>query len=513
MDLAVAALVFKILLCLVWLRINLWLFTTHLRLWRVRKIPGPFAPPILGLMYDWKHTIVRNFFQSEIPKSGKLSRIIYGMKPFLFVTDPKSIDHILKHERDFPKAPDVHDCFKFVLGNGLINSNGDLWENQRRLVSTFFRPTNRLKFLPVINEIVDHTVEHFRKTHCGTKKPVDVDMEMQYPMLYVFGKVGVDFDFIKNKTVADTFLHLIEMLGKYIGLEIVLYSAFVKQIPGKRWYHEPMANATKILTTIIEEKKKKLKESGPVKTDDVPDLMTTLLLSNNSEQQIYDEVMTFLAAGHETTAMLSAYTIYCLCHNPDIQEKLMQEIDQVMGERTVVEYEDIIALKYLKMVFDETLRFYPLVPFLARANVKDTTVAGYDIPANSNVMIPLIALNKLPQFWDEPEKFNPERFATENAKNLPKGGYYPFGGGRRECIGKHFAFQEASIMMTRLLQNFKFVKDPAHKLKLAIHITYRPRNGVNAYIEPREPFAERIKKYANFTPVERTPASATEASA
>eukprot|EP00002_Diphylleia_rotans_P024822 TRINITY_DN48_c0_g1_i11.p1 TRINITY_DN48_c0_g1~~TRINITY_DN48_c0_g1_i11.p1 ORF type:complete len:514 (+),score=139.54 TRINITY_DN48_c0_g1_i11:54-1595(+) len=513
MDLAVAILLVKILLCLAWLRVNLWLYTTHIRLWRVRNIPGPYAHPIVGLLYDWQHTIVRNFFQSEIPKSGKLTRVIYGMKPFLFVTDPKSIDHILKHERDFPKAPDVHDCFKFVLGNGLINSNGDLWENQRRLVSTFFRPTNRLKFLPVINEIVDHTVEHFRKTHCGTKKPVDVDMEMQYPMLYVFGKVGVDFDFIKNKTVADTFLHLIEMLGKYIGLEIVLYSAFVKQIPGKRWYHEPMANATKILTTIIEEKKKKLKESGPVKTDDVPDLMTTLLLSNNSEQQIYDEVMTFLAAGHETTAMLSAYTIYCLCHNPDIQEKLMQEIDQVMGERTVVEYEDIIALKYLKMVFDETLRFYPLVPFLARANVKDTTVAGYDIPANSNVMIPLIALNKLPQFWDEPEKFNPERFATENAKNLPKGGYYPFGGGRRECIGKHFAFQEASIMMTRLLQNFKFVKDPAHKLKLAIHITYRPRNGVNAYIEPREPFAERIKKYANFTPVERTPASATEASA
>eukprot|EP00002_Diphylleia_rotans_P024826 TRINITY_DN48_c0_g1_i6.p1 TRINITY_DN48_c0_g1~~TRINITY_DN48_c0_g1_i6.p1 ORF type:complete len:514 (+),score=132.22 TRINITY_DN48_c0_g1_i6:50-1591(+) len=513
MDLNIVVLLVKILLCLVWLRINLWLFTTHVRLWRIRKIPGPFAHPFIGLLYDWRRTLVRKFYQTEIPEWGKLTRTVFGMKPLLFLTDLKAIDQVLKNEREFPKAPEVYDCFKFVLGNGLINSNGDLWEHQRRLVSTFFRPTNRLKFLPVINDIAQHTIEHFQKHHCGIKKPIDVDKEMQYTMLYVFGKVGLDFDFIRNKSVADTFLHLIELLGKYIGQEIVVYSAFVKNLPGKRWYHEPMANATKILTTIIEEKKKKLKESGPVKTDDVPDLMTTLLLSNNSEQQIYDEVMTFLAAGHETTAMLSAYTIYCLCHNPDIQEKLMQEIDQVMGERTVVEYEDIIALKYLKMVFDETLRFYPLVPFLARANVKDTTVAGYDIPANSNVMIPLIALNKLPQFWDEPEKFNPERFATENAKNLPKGGYYPFGGGRRECIGKHFAFQEASIMMTRLLQNFKFVKDPAHKLKLAIHITYRPRNGVNAYIEPREPFAERIKKYANFTPVERTPASATEASA
>jgi len=509
MSLEYAIVIAKIIFCLCWLAVNTWIFKTQIRLWRLRKIPGPYAPPFLGLVYNWKRTIVRGFFQSVVPKSGKLARVVFGVKPLLFVTDPKAIETILKNERDYPKAPEVHDCFDFALGKGLINANGDLWERQRKLVSGFFKPSNRLKFLPTINKLANITIDKFMKTHCDSGKVVDVDMEMQYTMLYVFGQVGVDYDFVKNKDITETFLNLIELLGKYIGQEIVIYSAFIKKLPGKRWYTDSVEKTRDILTKIIQEKKKKLEQGPKLNAEDVPDLMTTLLLSDNSEQQIYDEVMTFLAAGHETTAMLSAYTIYCLANNPEIQDRVIQEIDEVMQGRTEVEYDDVINLKYLKAVFDETLRFYPLVPFLARSNVKDANVAGYDVPAHSTIMIPMIALNKLPQYWDEPDTFNPDRFATENLRNIPRGGYYPFGGGRRECIGKHFAFQEATIVMVRLLQNFRFRKDPNHKLKVYIHITYRPSNGVNVFCESREPYEERIQKYSNFSKVVRTAAAGT----
>jgi cytochrome P450 len=204
-----------------------------------------------------------------------------------------------------------------------------------------------------------------------------------------------------------------------------------------------------------------------------------------NDQQVRDEVMTLLLAGHETTANTLTWTWYLLSQSPEIERRLHAEVNEVLGGR-VPTVADLPELKYTRMVLEEALRLYPPAPILSRKAITADELRGYPIAANSMIMISPYAVHRHPALWEEPERFDPERFTPERSAARPPYAYFPFGGGPRVCIGNSFAMMEAQLILSTVAQRYQLRLIPGHPVEPQMVVTLRPRSGLPMTIHARE---------------------------
>jgi cytochrome P450 len=203
-----------------------------------------------------------------------------------------------------------------------------------------------------------------------------------------------------------------------------------------------------------------------------------------SDQQLRDEVLTLLLAGHETTAAALTWTWYLLSQHPEVERRLHAELDTVLGGRLpTVEHLD--ALPYTRMVIQEALRLYPPAFGFMRFAVASDEIGGYAIPANSLIFLSAYCTHRHPAFWEEPEVFDPERFTPERSADRPRFAYFPFGGGPRQCIGNAFAMMEAQPVLATVGQRFSLRLVPGHLVEPQVLLTMRPRYGLPMMVHPR----------------------------
>ncbi len=192
-----------------------------------------------------------------------------------------------------------------------------------------------------------------------------------------------------------------------------------------------------------------------------------------SDQQVMDECITLLGAGHETTAATLSWTWYFLCQHADLYEQVQQEVQQALrGQRAT--FNDLTRLPLCLQVFKEAMRLYPPAPGIFREAIHDTTIDGYRVPKGANILISPYTLHRRPEYFPEPEAFRPDRFTPEHEKLLPRYAYIPFGAGPRICIGNHFALMEGQLLIATLVQHATFTlvpgqhiePDPVHNLAL-----------------------------------------------
>src|SRR5581483_4236027 len=206
--------------------------------------------------------------------------------------------------------------------------------------------------------------------------------------------------------------------------------------------------------------------------------------SRMSDKQLRDEVLTFLLAGHETTALALTWTWYLLAQHPDAEQKLYQEFNRVLGDR-VPEFSDLSRLPYTERVIKESMRLYPPAWSLARTVISDFELRGYKIPAGANVVMSQWIMHRHPAYFPEPEKFDPDRWLTEQAQKLPRFAYFPFGGGPRQCIGSAFAMMEATLLLVTIAQRFRLRTVPEHQVVPVPGFTLRPKYGMRMKLESR----------------------------
>jgi len=209
----------------------------------------------------------------------------------------------------------------------------------------------------------------------------------------------------------------------------------------------------------------------------INDLMQGLLDANLSTRDLMAEAVVFFIAGHETTATTLEFTLYSLATNPDVEKKVMQEIDdELQGSPPTVD--NIHKLKYLDCVMDESMRLYPTATFVTRvAKSYYTLPTGVVIPAGTNVVLPIWALHHNEAFWPQPQKFDPERFSDENRTKIVPGSFFPFGQGPRMCIGWKFSLTELKVALASLYQKFTFTVDPSQPLTYSKEfILLKPKN-------------------------------------
>jgi cytochrome P450 len=207
--------------------------------------------------------------------------------------------------------------------------------------------------------------------------------------------------------------------------------------------------------------------------------------TNLTDKQIRDHMLTFLAAGHETTAISLTWTFYLLSKYPQVREKLQDELRSVLAGRTPT-MDDLTKLPYLEWVLNESMRLYPPAWMQARFVVQDFELDGVHIPAGTMIMLSQWVIHRLPEFWDEPETFRPERWDPDHSETITPGAYFPFGGGPRMCIGMPFAQLEAKMVLALILQRYTPQAVPGYNPGLKPTITLRPKHNLRTTLLPAD---------------------------
>jgi cytochrome P450 len=204
-----------------------------------------------------------------------------------------------------------------------------------------------------------------------------------------------------------------------------------------------------------------------------------------SDQQIRDQVLTFLLAGHETTATALIWSALELAWNPEVAGRLRAELDSILQGRTPT-YSDLPQLKYTRAVFEESMRAHPPVWRISRTALEDDEVAGFRVPKGSTVVISPLLLHHNPSLWSHPERFRPDRFlksANADQEARSRFTYIPFGAGPRMCVGYHFATIEATIILASYCQRFRFKVDAGFRPALDPRVTLRIQDEVTMLLE------------------------------
>jgi cytochrome P450 len=222
------------------------------------------------------------------------------------------------------------------------------------------------------------------------------------------------------------------------------------------------------------------------------DLLSMLLLAQDAEgdgdgmtdQQLRDEAMTLLVAGHETTANALTWTWYLLSEHPDVEARVHAEVDAALPGRTP-DADDVLRLPYTRMVLAESMRLYPPAWALGRRAITDHELDGYLIPARSIVLLSQYIMHRDPRFYAHPERFDPERWTPEAQSGRPKFSYFPFGAGPRQCIGEQFAWMESTLVLATIAQRWRLRLVSGHPVEPRPLITLRPKHGMRMTVHLR----------------------------
>jgi len=337
---------------------------------------------------------------------------------------------------------------------------------------------------------------------------IDIQGFFHHLALNIFGDLAFHWDFRNNHEDSERFLGCVIRGSVVVGWSIRLAIPFERKnpiIPVNRQLHRDCQEMRVMAGKYIDSRLAQLEKEGikvrePVldSTDDydsmieseekeeetskVPkDILTVLLEANIPREHMIDEIITLLAAGHETTAFFCSFVIYNLCTNPDVQLKLKDEVDSILQGRTVVTREDIQKMTYMSAVLKESLRLHTVVPFLSRDVLEDfdLTPFGYPgmvIPKGETVFMGPFVIHRDPDSYPDPFKFKPDRFL--NVKIGATQDFIPFGYGKRICIGQNLALMESTIMIALMVQQYQFVFQEGFQMELMSYITLRSQNGI-----------------------------------
>ncbi|MBZ0291888.1 MAG: cytochrome P450, partial [Anaerolineae bacterium] len=248
------------------------------------------------------------------------------------------------------------------------------------------------------------------------------------------------------------------------------------------------ANAVAVIDSKVQSMINQRRATG----EDKGDLLSMLLLSENEEdgtrmndKQVRDEAMTLFLAGHETTANALSWALYLIAQHPEVEAKLIEEVDRVLGRRAAT-VSDLRQLTYTDMVIKEAMRLYPPAWIFTRMALEDFELGMYTIPKGSIILMSPYAMHRHPDYWEHPTEFQPERFHAGWENEVPKYAYVPFGGGPRICIGNSFATMEANLVLATIMQHSTLSLVPNRTTTPEPLITLRPNPGIDMQIKLRD---------------------------
>jgi cytochrome P450 len=384
---------------------------------------------------------------------------------------------LVEQPEKFHKPRWLKSALRPIAGEGLLTSDGDLWKQQHKLMQPAFHHRRLEAYADVMVASSMRMMESFVDGQL-----VDIEAEMAKLTLAVVVKslFGADLPGDAGE------------IGKLMlaGLDAV-NQRMNKALPTPSWVPTRRNLREKRALASLEALLRDFIQTRRASNESRDDLLSMLLAAVDedsgarmSDRQLRDEMMTLFGAGQETTATALTWTWYLLSRHPKVEAKLREELDRVLAGRTPA-LADLAKLPYIEMVIREAMRLYPPAPMFAREPIDDVTIGGYDVPKGSLIIINTYALQRDGRFFDDPEQYDPERFASGWEGRIPRYAYLPFGGGPRVCIGNAFAMMEARLILATVAQRYKLSSQSADEIRPIQLVTLRPRRPVQLRLEKR----------------------------
>ncbi len=440
--------------------------------------PGPKPLPIVGNALAFQRDPF-GYLQDLQRIYGRMTTTYIGRMPIILFFQPKHVRYFLTenpHNFTNQEIATVLGMREF-LGDGLLTIDGDAHRHQRRLVQPAFHKKRVEGYAQIMTQLTQEMLETW---HTGDQ--FDLLQAMQKLTLHIVAKCLFHVDRTSGvDEMGNAFAETVSnpgSLDSVLGLRIDLpFTSYGRRMAAKR-------KVDAFIYRLIDQRR----EEGR----DVGDVLSMLLSVQNEEDQrstlsdtqIHDHMMTFVMAGHETTANALAWTFYLLSKHPEKREKLLSELQRVLAGR-VPTVEDIPNLPYTKWVLSEVMRLYPPGWMQGRHAIEAFDLDGYHFPAGTMVAFFQWLMHRHPDLWDSPDEFRPERWDPEHGPKVTQWSYFPFGGGPRICIGMQFAQLEAVLLLATILQHYYPRLLPGYRLTpQPVLSVLRPPNGLQMILEP-----------------------------
>jgi len=457
--------------------------------------PGPTGEPLLGNSRRYADDPF-GFMRACADAYGDIVRFDLGPMETYMLTNPDDIQRVLVDDAERYRKPEFDSAMDDLLGDGLLTSDGDAWRRQRRLADPAFH-VGRLRHLDGM--MTDHAESMLAGWEAGDRIDVQLEMARLTVRIIVNAMFGTDIDGDRVRAVQE---HL-EPLG-------ARFEPDPRQVVVPDWaptrknreFADAVDALEDVLDGIVADRRGSQHDpsidpaagpepAGESSGTELPmDLLSVLLRARDrgeqTDENLRDELMTMLLAGHDTTALTLTYTWYLLSEHPAVRERVHAEIDGVLGaDPRTPTADDVRELEFTGRVVDEAMRLYPPVYTMFRESEVDVKLGGYRVPAGSAIMLPQWVVHRSPRWYDDPGRFDPDRWRPERRGSRPRFSFFPFGGGPRRCIGKQFALLEAKLILASVASRYE-LDYVGPEMELRGSLTMHPRHPVPAEITRRE---------------------------
>ena len=450
-----------------------------------RPLPGPKS--FLGIrnMLDMGRDGMLKFLQECWQQYGDIFEVQVGPRKLVIVIHPDHVRHVtITNAKNYDKLESYDAVRKYVVGDGLVTSTGELWKRQRRLMAPFYTPRGVEEFADIFLRDTLTMTERWEQLAAD-----GAEIEMFDEMALVTASIVLKAIFSTESN--DNILEIkecVETMINFVGGRATNPFALPDWVPtvSNLDYRQARDTVHHYIDAVLDARFA-MDEAGYPN-----DLLSKLIMAEDPEtgermsrELLRDEALTNFFAGYETSARSMSHAWYALAQNPAVRARLHEELDREIGAE-IPTLDTLKRLPYTLRIIKESLRLYPPAPMFAKDVVDNDTIDGYCIDKGSTVLLVPYLTHRHPDFWDDPEAFDPDRHAPEAEKARHPQAYHPFSSGQRVCLGNHFSLLETHIMLAILAQRFDPQFLPGYKANFAIKALLEISNGLPMVLERRE---------------------------
>ncbi|KAI6661529.1 Cytochrome P450 4B1-like [Oopsacas minuta] len=454
--------------------------------------PGPKTVSIFGHgLTDFGEEDLEKL-ESYVKQYPRMHRVVYGHMVRIVVACPELI--ALAYAEIPDKDRIFLDMFTPAFGNGLAFSSGEIWKRNRRLLTPLFHFKCLESFCEVFNKTGDHFVEVISTKINGNSFDFSKLARLATFEATMNSICSKDCDLQNNLENNPDQRSYLEMLDLLTAQSLIRFNNFLYIMSDTIYY---MSKAGKdflknckdmrnLMAKFIHERRA-LTTEEPREYNDLLDLIMKSRDEDGSglsDEEMIDELSNFFVAGFETTTCGISFLMYCLCRHPEWQEKCREEIMEVLGDSETIAFEDINKFECLNMCLKESLRLYSPATLVQRIVDKPVQMDGYTLKKGTPIDIGIQSVHMNPTVWQEPSKFDPNRFSKENMEGKHPYSFIPFSAGARNCIGQHFALAEMKVLSIKLLRSYEFSLEPGYEMIRETTTVLTQKGGLSLIAKP-----------------------------
>jgi cytochrome P450 len=399
------------------------------------------------------------------------------------INEPHAIRHVLLDNADnYTKSELTRRLLEPGLGRGLLTSEGETWRRHRRIMAPAFDHRSIVGYAPIMVGVTENLIAQWDALPNSSE--IELAAAMMHTTLHIISRAMFSSDSDDIVDAVERGVTLYQANVRPSLLDLLRFPIWLTKLFDFRQPTKAFDEFDRLVDRLLDSR-------GRQPDNEPNDLLGRLIAARDADtgarmtaQEVRDQVVTIFMAGHETTAQALTWAWYLLSLHPAAEAKLHDELGSVLGGRTP-QYEDLANLDYTRMVIEESMRLYPPAHTMAREPISEDRLLGHRIPAKSLVLIVPWLLHRKQSLWQEPHRFDPERFSAARAVARPRFAYIPFGAGQRICIGAAFAMTEAILILATIAQRYRLRLNPRHPIEPQGLITLRPRHGLRMYLERR----------------------------